>query len=546
MVGARVTTVCCPVNHAPEGGSAPRLVSRILPLLGAIAIGAGMLGLVELCFRTLASGALPAMASPAMASPAIASRVAEDRVCLPVLVPGTDGAGRAVYRVGDARIPVQQIPRDKPAHGYRVFLFGGSAAAGVGFGPNARITAHLQRMLAARMPDRTVEVVDLAIAASSSNDARLLLQDVCERHEPDLVLVHSGNDEFRAAHADRLAPLDAAFRRREADGAADVRDAACRGGSENVDLSEAEIARTVDAHADNVERMVAAAEEHGVDIVLMTVASNWRWRGREDLDAGWLGELFGTPGACTAAEWPRAVELLDVRVAESPPLERHEWLFKRAVARERMGQMNLARADYRAALAADPSRRRALEVMNDRVRAIAARRDVPLVDAVELLAARTATGILGFESFYDDVHLTPRGSVLLAGEVMRVLEEHGRLAPEGAAATLAYVTTQVCRFEKLQIDPLAADEWLGLGFDVHARMADRDASKYERLLREMDARIAADANDGIAHVYRGNFHFFRVGGEAQAERDWRRALELLGEQADVARNLELLRARGRS
>jgi len=257
-----------------------------------------------------------------------------------------------------------------------------------------------------------------------------------------------------------------------------------------------------------------------------------------------VAELFGAPATCTEAEWARAVELLDARVAGSTPLERHDWLFKRAVAHERMGQMELARADYRAALNADPTRRRALDVANDRVREIAARRGVPLVDAVELLAARTETGILGFETFYDNVHLTPRSAVLVAGEVVRGLEEQGRLSPDGAAATEAYVNTQVCRFEKLQIDPLAVDVWLGLGFDVHARMANRDLWKYDRLLSELDRRIAADPNDAMALVYRGNFHFFRVGEEEEAERDYRRALELFGEQADVARNLEMLHARG--
>jgi tetratricopeptide (TPR) repeat protein len=427
-------------------------------------------------------------------------------------------------------------------------------------------------MLSARMPERTVEVVNLAIVALSSKGARVLVEDVCDRYRPDLVVIYSGNNEFMEVHAERLAAVDATFWSRMAD---DVRDLnlsrwlvrlvhggphtpslatqgdtsdvrnALRHAIEKIELTDADVAQTVDAYASNLDHMVTAAQDHDVDIALMTVPSNWRWRGLEDLDDGWLGELFGAPGTCTQAEWARAIELLDAHVAESAPLARHDWLFKRAVAHERMGQLESARADYRAALNADPTRRRALDVANERVREIAARRGVPLVDAVEFLAARTENGILGFETFYDNVHLTPRSAVLLAGEVMRVLQEQGRVPSDGATATEAYVIAQVCRFEKLQIDPLAADVWLGLGFDVRARMANRDLWKYDRLLSELDERIAADPDDAIAHVYRGNFHFFRVGEEDDAERDYRRALELLGEQADVARNLEMLRARGR-
>ncbi len=66
---------------------------------------------------------------------------------------------------GDVRLPYQTIRQDKPENALRIFTFGGSATAGLGYSPNVTFARHLERLLEMAQPDRVVEVVNLGIVA---------------------------------------------------------------------------------------------------------------------------------------------------------------------------------------------------------------------------------------------------------------------------------------------------------------------------------------------------------------------------------------------
>jgi hypothetical protein len=189
----------------------------------------------------------------------------------------------------------------------------------------------------------------------------------------------------------------------------------------------------------------------------------------------------------------------------------------------------------------DPHLRRALDRMADRVREVARRRGVRLVDTIELLSSRADHGIVGFDEFYDYVHFTPRGVMLVAGEVFREMQRMGLIPPAAGFDVDDDVERELARLAALEEDPFDVGEWMGFGRDpdfIH----DRDLWKYDRMLKDLDERLAANPRDLHALVYRGNADFFRVDGAGSSARNYRAALEIAGEQPVIERNLARLRA----
>jgi tetratricopeptide (TPR) repeat protein len=495
------------------------------------------------------------------------SRLKYQQIFFPIVEPAVRPDGVEMLATADVRLPYQSMLRHKPANGLRVFIFGGSATAGLGFSPNVTFARDLERMLELAHPEREVEVVNLGIVALASKQVRLMVADACRNGDPDLVVVYSGNNEFLEIHAEKFASAQGAWISPYRDFLLDTNlyrfvNRAIRGAPrkpslaeqdfskedlrltqheiiEQVEMSPSEIAEIVDTYEANIEEMVAVAQQTGTPIIPLTVASNWRWRGREDLPPDWLDELLGEPGQATADRYREARTELSARIESAGLAEQHEWLYRRALAAEALGDHAAARDDFRAAMNQDPHLRRALDAMGDRVRAVAKRAGVPVLDTIELLSASADHGIVGFDEFYDYVHLTPRGALLVAAGIFDVIHEAEILPPARDFDLNAYVTQQIEQLAALQQDNLDVTEWMGIGFDPKA-VSDRDLWKYDRMLEDLDRRIEDDPSDLRAIVYRGSASYFRVDGAQDAERDYRTALELAGDHPVIRSNLERL------
>lgn len=501
--------------------------------------------------------------------PARASRLAYQHLDLPVLRAAKRADGTPDLRPADPRLPFQSILAEKPAGGLRVFVLGGSAAAGLGYSPNATFARYLERMLRQAEPDRAVEVANLAIVAMAARQVQLLVAEVHQRYDPDLVVVYSGNNEFLELHAEKYARARAGILQRAAAWIrssalyrlarrafpADPAAAGPSSAGDDLRLSERTMARAietspeetagvVDRYEAHLDAMAAEAAAGGTPIVLMTVASNWKWRGRSDLPDGWLRELLRGEPASGPEAYRRARAILTGELETAAGKDRSELLFRRAAVAEELGKHRSAAEDYRAAKNLDPYRRRALETMNDRVRGVAARRGAVLLDSVEALVRRAPYGILGFETFYDHVHFTPRGAMILAAALCEEIERRGLAANATGFDPQRFVHEETAWLDGLVEDPLSLESWLGFGFDA-GRLADRDLWKYERLLDDLDARLARDPRSASALAYRGNYRYFQLAGAAAAERDYRAALAVAPERTEVRRNLERLLAEGR-
>lgn len=376
-----------------------------------------------------------------------------------------------------ARSPAPVVMRaQKPPGCYRIFLLGESAALGdpapaFGFG------RYLQALLRQRYPDTDFEVVCVAMTAINSH-AILPIARECARHEGDLWIVYMGNNEmvgpFGAATVFgakapprwlvrlKLALQEARTYQVLAAWVARSRASAAGRTWEGMKLFvENQIAPDHPARETvyrnfraNLEDILRAGERASVPIVLSTVAVNLK-----DLSpfASLPGHAAGTnlppdfvrlatagAAAQAAGDWLSATRSYEAALQLAP---RH------AETEFRLGQCQLTVSNHLAALAAF-SRARDDDALpfraDSRLNAIIeeagrahASRGVHLFDAVATVAASSADGIPGNESFYEHVHFHFSGNYRLA---RGLAERIAALLPPAITqrATREWATQEAC------------------------------------------------------------------------------------------------------
>lgn len=109
--------------------------------------------------------------------------------------------------VGARFFPSEQFPptpsndlflADKPVHGLRMFALGESSTAGFPYPPNAMFSRYVADALGDALPNDTVEVVNLGIAATNSY-ALVDFVDEILAQKPDAILIYAGHNEYYGA-----------------------------------------------------------------------------------------------------------------------------------------------------------------------------------------------------------------------------------------------------------------------------------------------------------------------------------------------------------
>jgi tetratricopeptide (TPR) repeat protein len=357
-----------------------------------------------------------------------------------------------------ARSPAPVVMRaQKPPGRYRIFLLGESAALGDP-APAFGVGRYLQALLRERYPGADFEVVCVAMTAINSH-AILPIARECARHEGDLWVIYMGNNEmvgpFGAATVfGAKAPPAWLVRLRLALGQTrlvqGLGDLSGRWHGQNRgrtwegmklflenrlapdDPTREAVYRNFRV---NLEDILHAGERARVPIVLSTVAVNLK-----DLTpfASLPGRASGTnlppdfgklaaaaAAARAAGDWQSALRSYESAAALVP---RH------AEIQFRLGQCELALSNRPAAQArlsqardddALPFRADSrLNTIIGQVGRAHARRGVQLFDAVAAMAAHSAAGIPGDESFYEHVHLTFDGNYRLARALAETIAGH--------------------------------------------------------------------------------------------------------------------------
>lgn len=369
------------------------------------------------------------------------------------------GGTRMVVRSGFHPLmnpELRPFPLERPKGGFRVFVLGGSAAAGwpyhVG---DTNISALLERKLRMLYPGRPIEVINAAAGTYASHRVKYIFDEIL-RYNPDAIFLYNGNNEFLESLVyhprnppepwDRSAAIRLTYR---------LMVPLPRVDEKNFDIS-AQIPNTLsfafsraslyredprqfrmllEHYRFNIEEMVAEAGDAKVPLFLLTCPVNLKdWvpnvsRHRKDLTPGekarWTvlfrdGDLAIERGDFAAAVAPlRASIALDDEYAEAH--------FRLAEALRHTGQRTEAKAEYLLALERDAFPFRELPEFQDILRDVATKRGVPLVDIVAPLEAAAVDGIIGLDVLIDYVHLSERSQEIVAQEMLRALRGHGLL-----------------------------------------------------------------------------------------------------------------------
>jgi tetratricopeptide (TPR) repeat protein len=87
---------------------------------------------------------------------------------------------------------------DKKPNTFRVFVLGGSSAAGYPFSPLGSFSRYIRDRLTLLYPTSKIEVINLSMTAINSYTIRDLFPGVLEQ-KPDLVLIYAGHNEYYGA-----------------------------------------------------------------------------------------------------------------------------------------------------------------------------------------------------------------------------------------------------------------------------------------------------------------------------------------------------------
>jgi len=118
-------------------------------------------------------------------------------------------SGGQGFRVAADGFRPDTFAAPKPSGEVRIFSLGGSTTAGYGTTPEEAYPARVQALLRSSRPE--VRVINLGRNALESFRIRAMVDDVLKRFEPDVLVVHTGHNDFinasRVVDVSRLARL---------------------------------------------------------------------------------------------------------------------------------------------------------------------------------------------------------------------------------------------------------------------------------------------------------------------------------------------------
>jgi tetratricopeptide (TPR) repeat protein len=347
------------------------------------------------------------------------------------------------------------LPRVKADKTYRIFVLGESAAMGFP-DPSTSFARVLEVMLRARYPAVRFEVVNTAMVAINSHVVLPIARQCAER-DPDLFIVHLGNNEvvgpFGAAGV--LGPYSpnrlliranlAAKTTRSGQLLDRCIQAIARGersptswegmamfvGSQ-LRADDPRLARIYDHFRWNLHDICRAASDAGIPVVVCTIPVNLRDSApfaslhAPDLDGGRLAgwEKLYRDGNRLEAEKKYADAIRAYLAANVTDSGYADLAFRVARCYAALGDAEQAKAQYVRARDLDALRFRSDSAINAIIRDVAAKSDpatVRLADAESAFARSSPGETPGEELFLEHVHMNFHGNYLLARTIFETL-----------------------------------------------------------------------------------------------------------------------------
>lgn len=319
---------------------------------------------------------------------------------------------------------------------YRIFCLGGSTVQGRPYSIETSFTTWLELSLRAADPSRTWEVVNCGGVSYASYRLTPILSEII-RHEPDLVIVYTGHNEFLEQRSYSSIKRQPVWMRNTHDLVSHLRlyglahslvydetppekvdlpaevEALLdyQGGLQQYHRDDAWRDGVINEYEQNLLRLIEIAKANRVPIMLLNPVSNLRdtppfkVESPNGFSPTQKSELQRVWNQAKEISWKDAEKKLaavkKVIQLDDGHAEAHYLLAK---VYEEMQDYEKAKQAYLRAKDRDVCPLRMLESMHDVLRSVASRHEVELIDVRALFEAQAEHGIPGKEQLIDHVH----------------------------------------------------------------------------------------------------------------------------------------------
>ncbi len=334
--------------------------------------------------------------------------------------------------------------KHKPANVYRVFVLGGSAAAGWPHPEDERFSTYLDTCLAHIYPNSNIEIINCSAHGFASYRVREVFHQLVQ-YQPDAVIIWSGNNEFLedqrfttskfqkvvdglAKRIQTVQVIKNALPKKKLDGnKLNVANSFWKKvQQQSLELcSNPELAQKVrQVYHQSLDEIAGEAAENDIAVVLFTVPVNLRdWqptvshfslKGTDSVR--WANNYENGRLAIDTSDYEAAIEHFNKTISMEPLHAMSHFYLAKSL--EGLKDTVSALQEYILAKDLDYNPFRAVSDFNKSVREIAnSYSNAILFDAEEYLQQAATIGIPGFDLFLDYVHPTREGNMLLASKV---------------------------------------------------------------------------------------------------------------------------------
>ena len=330
----------------------------------------------------------------------------------------------------------------------RVFVQGGSTAAGFPYYMGASFSRMLEGRLAETLPDRNVEVVNTAMAAVNSYTL-LDLADEIIAQQPDAVLIYAGHNEYYGALGvgateslgrspalvnlylrlrdyrtvqllrSMLARVGGWLGGQQAGKAPGGTLMARMVGEQSIPYGSDTYRAGLAQFRGNLSALLQKYQQAGVPVFIGTLASNLRDHApfvsglAEGTDtSAWRQDYRAALGRAATGDTPGALAQLETLIARDSLSAAA--FYQQGRLLDGLGRWDEARHAYAAARDRDQLRFRAPEAFNVTIREVAARYGATIVETEARLADASPHGIVGKSLMLEHLHPNLEGYFLLS------------------------------------------------------------------------------------------------------------------------------------
>jgi tetratricopeptide (TPR) repeat protein len=321
---------------------------------------------------------------------------------------------------------------EKKPNAFRVFVLGGSSAAGYPFSPLGTFSRYIRDRLTILYPSSAIEVVNLSLTAVNSYTIRDLFPGVLDQ-KPDLILIYAGHNEYYGALG--IGSMESLGTSRDM-----VNLILYLNKYKTVDLLRNTIQWIIKLFAGNVEKQSGTLMSRMAQDQYIAFDSEKFNEGISQFE----GNMRDVLEMAKEKNVPVIMSTLVSNLKDQPPfisiksenLPPAKDIFKHAKQELSNGNYSAADSLFRYAKDLDGLRFRAPEKINQVIESLSIEYKLPLVNADSDFSSISPDGIVGDNVMTDHLHPTLAGQMIL-GKIFFEKMEQSKHLPEAERVNLS-------------------------------------------------------------------------------------------------------------